>query len=249
LKDQTKAIGFLFLLSITFYLMIDTIYSYALGDYVLEFLKIKAWTGDHLGFHLTIVYFGVPFLILLYFARKYTKVIFGISKWKFFIAFVVCVTCVHWTASSVFISIKCNLEGLNTIGFDNEFNSTNKNKMNYSMTDKVVSSFSTDFQLTNYSNEKREFYIYFDILSADDKEILQLYLYDLDSKPHKFTLQANESMPFNINPNDYMIKPNFTSDYFDGSSSGYLSHLILYDDQGNKVRLDKYDFLGLEQHR
>ena len=68
----TKGIIAIFCLSISFYMMKTTTYTRALGDYVLEFIGLKSWSGEFSGMHLTVIYFGILTIILLYVVLNFT---------------------------------------------------------------------------------------------------------------------------------------------------------------------------------
>ncbi len=63
---KTKSALSILFMSVSFFMMITTRYTHALGDYILELIGLPSWTGDHTGFHLTIIYFGVLFIIGLF---------------------------------------------------------------------------------------------------------------------------------------------------------------------------------------
>ncbi len=57
MKNKIKAENLIFLMSITFYMILTTSYTNALGNYILEFIGLRPWTGDYSGEHLTIILF------------------------------------------------------------------------------------------------------------------------------------------------------------------------------------------------
>lgn len=71
MSNKLKGVFSIFFMTITSYMMITTNYTHALGDYVLQFFGLRAWTGDYSGTHLTVFYFGILFFISLFFVEKY----------------------------------------------------------------------------------------------------------------------------------------------------------------------------------
>lgn len=53
MNDKVKGGLSILFMAITFYMMVTTKYTRALGDYILEFVGLKSWTGDYSGIHLT----------------------------------------------------------------------------------------------------------------------------------------------------------------------------------------------------
>lgn len=62
-KIKVKGILSLIFMTLSFFMMMDTKYNKALGDYVVESIGLKSWSAIDTGFHLTIIYFGILFLI------------------------------------------------------------------------------------------------------------------------------------------------------------------------------------------
>ena len=73
--DKVKGVLSIFFMAVTFFMMVTTKYTHALGDYILEFIGLKSWTGDYSGTHLTVIYFGVLFIISLFVVGKYTLLV------------------------------------------------------------------------------------------------------------------------------------------------------------------------------
>lgn len=92
MSNKIKGGVAIFLMSLLFYMMITTKYTYALGDYILEFIGVKSWTGNYSGFHLTIVYFGVPFIISLFIVEKYAVDLLNLRRTRVFLIFIALMT-------------------------------------------------------------------------------------------------------------------------------------------------------------
>lgn len=74
LANKVKGVLSVFFMSLFFYMMITTKYTRALGDYILEYAGLKSWTGNNSGTHLTVIYFGILFIISLIFVKRYAVV-------------------------------------------------------------------------------------------------------------------------------------------------------------------------------
>jgi|BioPla2DNA2_1021312.scaffolds.fasta_scaffold03303_6 hypothetical protein len=84
-----------------FYMMLSTPHSRALGDAVFEEIRLKAWTDVYSGTHLTVIYFGVLFCVVLAISKKFLKVNKDVSKIHrivVFVAAVIIIYLIHSTA-------------------------------------------------------------------------------------------------------------------------------------------------------
>lgn len=118
-KIRVKGILSLIFMTLSFFMMMDTKYNKALGDYVLEFIGLKSWTAVDRGFHLTVIYFGVLFLIGIFFVIQ--NVVVGWDKRKRVVLLysVILILIYYFSIASIFSLFKSNSEGLLTIGFEN----------------------------------------------------------------------------------------------------------------------------------
>lgn len=110
----------IFFLSISFYIMKTTTYTRALGDYVLEIIGLKIWSGKLTGTHLTVIYFGVLTLILLYVVLKFAVEKWGIRKRWALLLVIVFINLFSFITDATVRNIKKNSNGLRTIGFISE---------------------------------------------------------------------------------------------------------------------------------
>ncbi|WFD09801.1 hypothetical protein [Tepidibacter hydrothermalis] len=240
MNDKTKAGILIFLMSITFYMMLTTPYTHALGDYILEFVGLKAWTGDYSGNHLTIIYFGILFMIFLHLVGKYVIDGLGIRIRSVFLIFVVLVTVFYSITGITAKNIKKNSSGLLAIGYNPAHSS-----MNYRYEDNKFVEFIAEFELTNYSDEKKTFYLSIDSPFYREDGIDPISFYTFDGDRAVFELEGNETKLFLLSLDNYNViwNRNF------GSGGGTVQQLVLTSDKGNKVRLDNKNFFGFELSR
>lgn len=227
----------IFLLALTFYMMIDTTYHRALGDYVLEFFGLKAWTGTYGGFHLTILYFGVLFFICLYFYRQYSEQIENISSFKKFIIFLLLVTSMAFMSTSTAKMIKSQSDGVKSIAYVSE-----NNLMEYRSIDDEIVTFNAYFTLENYSDQTQKFHIRIDSPWSRKDNIPPIDIYNLEGEKAVFILQGKEEKTFRINLEDYIIDGGRK---YSVSFKGVIDELTLYNDY-EKIYLKEGKFFHLK---
>jgi len=232
MKSKVKG-GFLVLLmSLIFYSMITTEYTHALGDYIVEFVGLKSWTGDYSGFHLTIIYFGILFIISLFVVEIYVVNGLNISRMRVFLVFIVLMTIFYLLTGMIASNIKKNSPGLLSIAFNPENSS-----INYSTKDNKLVEFNAEFELTNYSNEKRTFYMSIDRPSYRQDGIEAISFYTINGDKVTFNLEGNETKTFSLSLNDYKVVGG--REFQNGSESGTVEEIVLTNDAGDKVILDR----------
>jgi len=213
----------IFFLALTFYMMIDTTYHRALGDYILEFFGLKAWTGIYGGFHLTIIYFGVLFFICLYFYRKYSEKIENISSLKKFIVFVLIVTSMALMSTSIAKFVKSHSDGLKSIAYVSE-----DNELEYRSIDNEIVYLNAYFTLENYSDVEQKFHISIDSPWSRKDNIPPIDIYNLKGEKAIFNLEGKEEKTFQINLEDYVIDGGRKNAV--GGFKGVIDELTLYND-------------------
>lgn len=228
----------IFFLALTFYMMIDTTYHQALGDYVVEFFGLKAWTGTYGGFHLTIIYFGVLLFICLYFYRRYSDKIENVSSLKKFIIFVLLVTSMALVSTTTAKYIKSQSDGLKSIVYVSE-----DNTMEYRSIENEIVSFIAYFTLENYSDVTQKFHVSIDSSWARKDNIPPIDIYNLAGEKAVFTLEGEEEKTFQINLEDYVIKGG--RQYLNGGFKGVIDELTLYNDY-EKIYLKEGKFFYLK---
>ncbi len=232
MKSKVKRGFSVLLMSIIFYCMITTKYTHALGDYIVEFVGLNSWTGNYSGSHLTIIYFGIFFIISLFIVEKYVINDLNISRMHVFIAFIVLMTIFYLLTGMIVRNIKKNSPGLLSIALNPENTS-----INYSTKDNKLVEFTAEFELTNYSDEKRTFYISIDRRSYRQDGIEAISFYTINGEKAIFHLYGNETKIFSLNLNDYNVVGG--REFQNGSETGTIEEIVLTDDAGNKVILNR----------
>jgi len=239
MSNKVKGGLSIFLMSVTFYMMLTTKYTNALGDYLLEFIGLRSWTGDYSGTHLTVIYFGILFMISLFIVKKYAIYDLNISRRKVFIIFVALMIVFSSITGMVARNIKKNSTGLLTIGYNSSGSS-----MNYKSKDYKYVEFTAEFELTNYSNKKKTFYITIDSPFYREDGIEEITFYTYDGERAVFELLSNETKFFSLSLDDYNVVGGRV--YQNGYGSGTIQEIVLSNDSGNKVKLDSKNFFGIE---
>ena len=239
MNKRTKAFLSVLFMSITFYMMLETRYVNAIGDYVIEFIGLKSWTGNHTGTHLTITYLMPLFIIGIILVKRYAIRDLKI-KWRMvIIVFIGLNTIFTLSTGAIAKNIKSNSEGLLPIGFEQE----EDNDMEYEFNDGRYTKFKADIKLTNYSKEDKQFYLMIDN-NYDENPIR---LYDLDGGKAIFKLRGKEAKIFSINLDNYLVKDSDMNeiDYVRGAGSGVITGVIVFDDIGDEVKIDNNNFFGI----
>jgi hypothetical protein len=223
-------------------MMITTKYAHALGDYILEFLGLKSWTGDYSGTHLTIMYFGILFIIGLFLVKKYAIEGLNLRRRSIFIIFVALMVVFSSITGMTARNIKKNSPGLLTIGYNSM-----GSRLDYKAEDKKFVEFAAEFELTNYSNEKKTFHLKIDNPFYREDGIDEINFYTFEGKQAIFELDSHETKSYLLSLDKYHIIGG--REFQSGSGSGIIQEIVLMDDKGNKVRLDSNNFFGIELGR
>ncbi|MDY0236362.1 MAG: hypothetical protein RBR71_10050 [Gudongella sp.] len=239
MNKKTKAFLSMLFMSLTFYMMIETTYVNAVGDYVIEFIGLKSWTGNYTGTHLTIYYFMPLFIIGIILVKKYAIHDLKI-KWKIvIIVFIGLNTIFALSTEAIAKNIKANSEGLLSIGLEQE----DSNHMEYEFKDGKYTKFTADIKLTNYSKEDKQFH-----LVIDNKYLRNpIRLYNLDGSRAIFKLKGEETKMFSINLDNYLVKDGNINknDYGNVAGSGDITGVIIFDDRDDEVKIDNNNFFGI----
>lgn len=242
MNNKVKGGFSILLMSVTSYMMMTTKYTRALGDYILEFIGLKSWTGDYSGTHLTVIYFGILFMIGLYLVEKYAIDGLNIRRRSVFFIFVALIIVFSSFTGITARNIKKNSSGLLAIGYNSSGSS-----MNYRSEDNKFTGFTAEFELTNYSNEKKTFHLSIDSPFYREDGIEEISFYNFDGKRAIFELESNETKSFSLSLDNYNVVGG--REFQNGSGSGIVVEIILTNDKGNKVRLDSNNFFGIELSR
>lgn len=242
MTNKVKGVLSIFFMSITCYMMITTRYTHALGDYMLEFIGLKSWTGDYSGTHLTVIYFGILFIIGLFLVEKYALGVLNMRGINVFIIFVVLMIMFSSITGLTARNIKKNSSGLLAIGYNPRGSS-----LNCMSSDGNFIEFTAEFELTNYSNQKKTFHVIIDNPFYKEDGIEEIGFYTFDGKRAIFELDRKETKAFSLSLDDYNVVGE--GGFQNGSGSGVISEIVLTNDKGNQVRLEGNIFFGLELNR
>ena len=242
MNDKQKGGWSIIFMAATFFMMVTTKYSHALGDYVLEFIGLRSWTGDYSGTHLTVIYFGILFIISLFLVRKYAVNQLRIGRISVLLIFILLMTIFTSMTGLVARNIKSNSEGLLAIGYN-----TDDSNMKFQSRDNKFVEFSAEFELTNYSSEKKTFHLSIDSPYYREEGVEEIEFYTLDGKLAFFEIGGNETKLFQLDLDEYNITGG--RQFQNGSGGGIIQEILLFDDKGDTIRLDVQNFQGIELNR
>ncbi len=237
--DKVKAGLSILLLAAVFFMMVETPFTRALGDYILEFIGLRAWSGEQSGAHLTVFYFGMLFFLALHLVKVHAVKGMTLRIRTVFIIFAVLVSSFSAVTVATAKQIKRNLPGLMTIGYN-----SNGSSIAYRSENGQYDEFAARFTLTNYSPEAKTFHISIDGFSSPEEGCQAIELLTHDGKPAVFDLQGNESKPFVVNLENYQVSGGLETS--ETLAHGIVQGMMLSDDQGDTVRLDSKNFFGIE---
>lgn len=232
------------LLSISFYMMTTTRYTHALGDYVLEFIGLKSWTGEYSGTHLTVFYFSILVVLGLYLVRKYAVYGLGIRTRNVLFLFIAFVIIFSLVTNITARNIKKYSEGLLSLGYNSK-----NSKMKYKSESMEYTEFNAEIQMINYGNQSKEFYITIDSPFYRKEGTEHIDIFNKDGNRATFRLNGNETKTFKINLDEYNIKGGRLSLNGIGGGSGVIEELILTNVNGDSIRLDDDNFGEIEINR
>lgn len=238
-NNRIKGVLLIFFLSISYYMMITTTYTRALGDYVLEFIGLKSWSGNFSGMHFTAIYFGILTIILLAVVFRFVAEEWKIKKRWVFLLIIVFINLFSFITDAAVRNIKKNSDGLRTIGLNSE-----NSKMEYKLKDMKYVKFNAEIELVNYGNESKQFNMKINDLAYKEDGLDGIDVFTKDGNKEVFELEGNETMVFRINLDDYKILGGRVVQ--NGGGSGPIKDIVLTDENNNKVRLDKNNFFGIE---
>lgn len=230
----------IFFLSISLYMMATTRYTHALGDYVLEFIGLKSWTGEYSGAHLTVFYFSALAILGLFLVRKYAKDELGIRTRNLLFSVIAFITIFSFVTNITVINVKKYSDGLLSVGF----NSRNS-RIEYESELIEYVKFNAKIEMKNYGNESKEFYLAIDNPFYREEGTEHIDIFTKYGNKATFKLNGNETKTFEINLDEYMIKGGSPSLNV-GGGSGVIEEIFLSNVQGNAIRLDSNNFFGIE---
>lgn len=234
---KIKAYIAIWLMSLTFYLSVDTKYVMALGDYVFEFLGYKAWSGNQEGTHYAAIFFLMMFFIALLFVGFYAVERLGMKKMKVFIVFVLLVTSYTVTTGFFAQEIKKNSDGLLSIAYDSK-----DNHLDYKYKEDGDFELNLVLNLKNYGDESKEFFMSFDSRWSRADGLEPLEVLNKDGSKASFILHAGEEKTFELR--DDLYKLSRGESIFISSSRGGIDEVILSNKE-EVVQLTQKNFFGI----
>jgi hypothetical protein len=228
--QQNTLIG---LMVSSFILMFNTKYLRAPGDYLLEFMGLKSWTGDMSGTHLTVIYFGIIFFISLFLIEKYL-INQSKLKWRRVITILVLSIALYVSTVGTIVQIAMrNSDTLTSIEYLSD-----SGHLNFSKDDGEYTRFNTVFELSNKSRDSRVFFV--DLHSSWRRADGQSSIKILDKNGDRalFELKGDESKLFDLDESEFILKDDEAFGSY--STSGILDEIILTDPSGYSVLLE-YD--------
>lgn len=235
---KMKAALSILLTALLAFMMIETPNTRALGDYVLEFIGLRSWSGDHIGLHLTALYFGIPFFISLFLVGKYALEGLKLRKRTVFIFFVILMTLLTSVSGAVSKNIKAHSPGLLSIGYGPE-----SSRLDYTCQNGAYTAFTAEFLLTNYSDTPKSFSISIESPHSSEIGTSPLRIEAIGGGALFYQLKPHESRMFSLNLEN--CKPVGGGAVQDGGGTGSVQGLVLTDEQGNGVRLNNEEFWGV----
>jgi len=239
MSDKIKYKILILVISVTLLMMVSIEPIGAPGDYLLESIGLKSWSSEHSGFHLAIIYFGVPFILGLNLLGHYRKKL-RISGWKTFLYSIIIISCLKYSIIEIAEYSKGKSEGLLTIGFDSN-ESTYRIEKNQQYT-----KFNIQVKMTNYSSEKRIFKIAIDSRFRREENQDALHFVDSNGEDAIFVLEGKETRFIDISSENYSIVNEELDESVNSMhSSGDVQELILESLEGDKVKITSEGFFGV----
>jgi hypothetical protein len=237
MKSKWKGWLSIILMSFSFFMMSERKYSDPLGDYLLKFIGLKAWTQGNARVHLTVIYFGILFVISLVMVRVYAVERFPMKRRVIFLVFIAILQVFTFITDTTIKTVKASEPGLLAIGYIK-----GDSHIHYSYKNKVLTEFSAKFELTNYSNEVKSFNLA--IVPFDVRDQVSLInFYTVEGEKAVFELWPKQSKTFNISLEDYKVDWNVIHEEL-GSGGGSIKEIILSDEEGNSIKLNSSNLLG-----
>ncbi len=238
MRDVWKARLAIVLMSISFFLMLDLNHVNCVGDYILEFFNISSWTGDNAGTHLTVLYFGVVFLLSILMVKTYAFNRMKFTKQTVLISFIALVSVFVVSTNLSVKIIKANSKGLLAIGYHNDLSVLQYDYQNDDLTDFVAV-----FTLENYNDEYKEFYVSIDSPWYRKEDTDKVQILDCNENKAIFELYPMEKRTFILSLKDYRIEGG--RDFVNGGTSASISEMVLSNDRGESILLSNENFFGI----
>lgn len=239
MNRRARYIISLLLVSLTFVMMISIEPIGAPGDYIVKWLGLKAWSLDQSGFHVTLIYFGIPFFMSLRFLRKHRREL-SISGLKTFILVIVLISGMSYTIVEIAEFTKARSEGLLVIGYDRE-ESTYEIELTPDYT-----KFDIQVKVTNYGNDTKYFTLAIDseLRRYQDKNPIRFM--NKTGEEAEFKLEGKSTEVFRLTSEEFELKNcELGKGIGHSSRSGEIQELILGSPDGEVVKLIPVGYFGL----
>lgn len=212
-----------FFIALFFYSMISTGHSRALGDIIFETLGIPAWTDGYQGIHLSMFFFFILMVGIFALRDRYVDEELQIRGKKHFYIFISLVVCMYYLHSSITAHVIAQAKGLDSLVLNSDC------LYAYRYHEGELTEFQLQFELTNYSDEEREFQLVLEIPGSDERYISFETEYN-----QNYVLQGKETRLLAVE----LGKDNVTSVNNSGMTSfggnGRISSVILKDRDDNR---------------
>lgn len=234
LKDKLKLYGPTIILALLFYMMMTTPHSRVLGDIILESIGLKAWTDGYNGLHLTVIYFGILFLVILVLSNRLSAVkTINYRKHKI-ILFICSVIVIYLVHNTLVHNMMENSAGLHSIAI-----APSGNTYEYKIADGEIEEFNCEFELTNYSKEVKRF-----IIDGFNDNIIGFEIYDKQGTMTEFEIYGKETRNYRINLDNYIVKVKGIDIQQNIGSRGIIDSLLLLNDNDKKTKIVKLSNIG-----
>ena len=236
MKWDRKIIGISLMMIVFAYMMTDTMYLKAIGDYVLEMLGLPAWSNGDMGLHLTIFYFGIPFLVCFFWLLQ--RLGKQNRKPVVFVVLILGVVILSFLTTQGVLLTKTVSDNLYALTYHDE-----NAKVEYRVDGGVIKKFICQVTLTNHGSEPQQFELSIKGLRAFEEEDEILTILNEKGYPASFRLDGKESRTFVIEYPEYM--PSVMLRYNNGGFSGTVQTILLTDAITGKTYEFSERFQGL----
>ncbi|MDH8678433.1 hypothetical protein QE109_09765 [Fusibacter bizertensis] len=238
-KDQNFKFRYyfmIFLMAFLVFLCSDTRYYHAFGDYIFNYMHIKAWSNGTKGTHLTLFYILPIVLILFVMLKNKVAPKAKVKGWKgitvFFLAIILMVNVTNF---GVTLSKRFS-DDLSSIVI-----SEGKSKLSFSAENDNLKYFEAQFHLENLSKDSREFNI--ELVNPFDDGVSQIFVLNSEGEPALFSISGKTNRMITIDSDHYQIHAYFDVINGGGSSSSFIIRLI--DKEGTIYELNTDGFMGI----
>lgn len=237
MKQRIVSIALIIFMSLLFFLILDTKHIQPVGALLLESLGLKAWSDGDSGFNLTLIYFGVPFLIAYLELRKQIIIQKRFKPLTAFLIFLVCVTMMNMATGFIVQRMKSGMDDLYTIAYIDESGSI---KMDYY--DQKLSTLNIEFALENYDDTTHTFSVSLNSKWFEEDRVAPIRILNKDGSTAMFTLQAGEKKQFVIDHENYDIEGGVIGENFGYTS--FIEEIILSGEGVEAVKLTHKSIFG-----